>query len=121
MLRRSKGAEFIPEAQLTFPATRAILFLGTPHRGSSYASWGEIARRIASTVLIDTSTSLLSALQVDSSELELIREEFSKMLRDPRLRIYSFQEAKGLAGIKGANRKVSLILLSCIVEDLLTT
>lgn len=82
------------------------LSLGTPHRGSDYASWGEIARTIASALLMDTNTSLIRGLEVDSSELDLAREEFAKILRNSRLKIYSFQEGKALTGIKRINRKV---------------
>ncbi|KAH6712777.1 hypothetical protein BKA61DRAFT_483921, partial [Leptodontidium sp. MPI-SDFR-AT-0119] len=62
-----------------YKSTRAIFFLGTPHRGSGKASIGEIARRIASASGLDTSDQNLRALKVNSIELEMIHESFVRL------------------------------------------
>lgn len=44
-------------------STVAIVFMGTPHRGSEdMAAWGEKGRKIASALLMDSNSSLLDAL-----------------------------------------------------------
>ena len=84
-----------------------MIFLGTPHRGANAADWGNIARRVAAAVGFDTNDKLLRSLQVDSSELDLLREEFSKMLRSDAFKIHSFQEGKHLTNVPGLHGKVS--------------
>ncbi|KAL3962842.1 hypothetical protein ACCO45_004365 [Purpureocillium lilacinum] len=63
--------------------TRLIVFLGTPHRGSAVAGWGEIAANLARLALQDSNKRLLETLE-----------------------IHSFQEAQGVSGMKGLDNKV---------------
>lgn len=82
-------------------STAAIIFLGTPHRGSpGLANLGEIVRRTASTLLlVDSNATILRTLGCDSPELELCRESFSAQWREYQFRVKTFQEALGLGGI----------------------
>lgn len=95
-----------------FTSTRAVLFLGTPHRGSSMAETGELLRRLVSASGLSTSDRNLRALNINSSELEIIHEGFMKLyMRSPRpFEVSTFQEARGLAGTSylGLGEKVSI-------------
>ncbi len=84
-----------------FTSTEAILFLGTPHRGSNKAGIAEVVRKIVSVSGFDTTDRNIRALQVNSSELEIIHELFMKLydLKDRHFKVLTFQEAKGVAGI----------------------
>lgn len=76
-LRRAYKAEsYEPESQAIYQATRAVLFLGTPHSGSQFADWGSIARNVVSAVRFDASDSVLRDLQVDASILDSLRDDF---------------------------------------------
>ncbi|RYP57635.1 hypothetical protein DL769_009356 [Monosporascus sp. CRB-8-3] len=44
--------------------TKFIVFLGTPHRGSSFAGWGGIASNLASVALQDSNKRILKTLKV---------------------------------------------------------
>ncbi len=83
-----------------FVSTVAILFLGTPHRGSDKAGIGEVVRRIASASGFDTTDHHLRALQINSPELERIHELFMKLYdeRERHFKVLTFQEAKGITG-----------------------
>ncbi|PVH68096.1 hypothetical protein DL98DRAFT_662333 [Cadophora sp. DSE1049] len=83
-----------------------VMFFGTPHRGSDIASWGRIASNIANAALQDTNGSLLTDLQVDSQILDLIHDDFLKVLHKKNIKIHSFQEGRGLIGVKGFSGKV---------------
>jgi ankyrin repeat domain-containing protein 50 len=92
-------------------STKAVLFLGTPHRGSSKAETGEMLRRIASASGFSTSDKNLRALNIDSSELEGIHERFLKLRKQNQwhFETRTFQEAKGMTGLGflGLGEKVS--------------
>lgn len=94
-----------------YTSTSAVLFLGTPHRGSNKAESGETLRKIASASGFNTSDKNIRALQIDSSELEGIHERFMKLnQRNPwPFEVRTFQEAKGMTGIGflGLGEKVS--------------
>ncbi|OAL42678.1 hypothetical protein IQ07DRAFT_686211 [Pyrenochaeta sp. DS3sAY3a] len=45
--------------------TKLIIFLGTPHRGSAYAGWGQIASNLARLALQDSNKKLLETLEVN--------------------------------------------------------
>lgn len=94
--------------------THAVLFLGTPHRGSpGMASLGEVVRKVAGNILrVDSNASILRALGVDSPELELCRESFITQWRVYNFTVKTFQEATGVSGLNvgPANEKVSVLL-----------
>ena len=86
--------------------TRLIVFLGTPHRGSAYAGWGEIASNLARLALQDSNKKIIETLEVNSEVLDNIHEEFKSIVHECGTRIHSFQEARGISGMKGLHEKV---------------
>ncbi|KFY67480.1 hypothetical protein V496_01551 [Pseudogymnoascus sp. VKM F-4515 (FW-2607)] len=86
--------------------TRLIVFLGTPHRGSTYAGWGEIASNLASLALQDSNKRLVQTLEVNGEVLDNIHEEFKTILSKCAIKVHSFQESKGISGMKGLDGKV---------------
>ncbi|KAL2672302.1 hypothetical protein Neosp_013005 [[Neocosmospora] mangrovei] len=86
--------------------TKFVIFLGTPHRGSQYAGWGMIASNLASCALQDTNKRIIQTLEVNSEVLDNIHEEFVKIVLETGLKIHSFQEGRGLSGVKGFSGKV---------------
>ena len=97
-----------------YSSTHAIIFFGTPHRGSDLASWGLLLSTIAEAVQIDTNDTILRDLDPasGSSKLEEMRLDFDDILRDGHrsreLRVYSFQEEEGMTSIKPFGGKVRL-------------
>lgn len=94
-------------------STTAILFLGTPHRGSQMAELGITLKRIATVAGFDTSDKNLRALRMDSAELEVSHEGFMPLYEQHRFAIRTFQEAQGMTGVGlfKFNEKVSRELL----------
>ncbi|KAJ9634903.1 hypothetical protein H2199_008767 [Coniosporium tulheliwenetii] len=86
--------------------TRLIVFLGTPHRGSAYAGWGEIASNLARLALHDSHKKIVETLEVNSEVLDIIHEEFKSIVHASGTKIHSFQEARGISGMKGLHEKV---------------
>jgi ankyrin repeat domain-containing protein 50 len=88
-----------------YTSTEAILFLGTPHRGSGKAEIAEVVRKIVSVSGFDTTDQNIKALQVNSTELDLIQELFMKLYdrKDRHFKVLTFQEAKGVVGISYLN------------------
>ncbi|OKL55592.1 hypothetical protein UA08_09132 [Talaromyces atroroseus] len=82
-------------------STSAVVFLGTPHRGSSKAAdIGQAFRQAASTLLrVDSNAAILRALGADSPELELGRESFIVLWRKYKFSVKTFQESKPMAGV----------------------
>ncbi|KAI9772504.1 MAG: hypothetical protein M1840_000709 [Geoglossum simile] len=79
--------------------TRAIAFLGTPHRGSELANWATIAGNMIN-VLKRTNIHILKTLKPESEVLEIITQEFHRMLK-------SREEGKG-----------TTINITCYAEEL---
>ncbi|TEY24921.1 hypothetical protein BOTCAL_1346g00010 [Botryotinia calthae] len=86
--------------------TRLIVFLGTPHRGSTYAEWSKIASNLTRLALQDTNQKTLKILEVNSEVLDNIHEEFKTIVLQNDIKIHSFQEARAISGIKGLNDKI---------------
>ncbi|MCJ1403576.1 hypothetical protein MMC11_006799, partial [Xylographa trunciseda] len=109
VLRRA-AADTDPSLLDIYTSTKAVAFLGTPHRGSSKAGIAEVVRKIVSASGFDTTDQNIRALQVNSSELELIHELFMKLYdqQDRHFKVFTFQEAKGVIGISylGLNERV---------------
>ncbi|KAK0644212.1 hypothetical protein B0T16DRAFT_495083 [Cercophora newfieldiana] len=73
--------------------TAAVVFLGTPHRGSSAAGVGEIARKAASMILMmETSPAILQSLSLKNSDLERCQEVFSSLWHKYNFQVKTFQE-----------------------------
>ena len=106
-LRRSWRADaYEADLKAVYTSTKAIIFMGTPHRGSDYAPWGIIARNVAVAAGFDANDRLLEDLRADSTMLDLLRDEFGKMLKEEQFRVYTFMEGKGLKGVQGLTGKV---------------
>ena len=95
-----------------YDSTHAVIFFGTPHRGTDLASWGFLLSNIAEAVQLDTNNAVLRDLDPTSgsSKLEEMRLDFDDILRDDHrfreLRIHSFQEEEGMTGLKMFGNKV---------------
>ncbi|KAL9047685.1 MAG: hypothetical protein Q9162_007966 [Coniocarpon cinnabarinum] len=87
--------------------TKLIVFLGTPHRGSQYADWGQIASKLARLTLQDPNEKLLQGLEVNSEVLDNIDEQFMSIAVSANIGIHSFQEARGVTGVRGLSGRVS--------------
>src|SRR3569833_969167 len=62
--------------------TRGIIFLGTPHNGSSSAKYGEILAGIARALERGSDTKLEHALRDDSPELMKLASNFSDIYEE---------------------------------------
>ena len=92
-------------------AITAVLFLGTPHQGSSSATYGKVLGQTLNTLVIGSQasrftgpvrTELLRSLRTYDRELLNIAQDFSKHTADIKIR--SFIEGKSM---KGMNHRVS--------------
>ena len=86
--------------------TFAVLFLGTPHRGSGTVKLGSIASRAAKLISLDTDDRTVESLSHDNELLDNIHAEFIKMIHTGDFQIHSFQEGRALSGTKPLNSKV---------------
>ena len=80
-------------------STKAVLFFGTPHRGSSFADLGETMRRIASALGFDTAKQNIRTLEIDSGMLEECQKRFQQLTLRRNIKIHTFHEARGMTGI----------------------
>ena len=99
LCRAAREAE--PSFSDIYISTEAIIFLGTPHRGSDKARIAEVVRKIVSVSGFDTADNNLRALQVNSTELEMIHEHFMNLYeqKDRHFKVLTFQEARGVTAI----------------------
>ena len=74
------------------PATHGIVFLGTPHRGSSVATLGKIAQEITKILWKSPNMSVLRDLEVNSQTLDRVSRGFNQILVDFPIEIHSFRE-----------------------------
>ncbi|KAH8707471.1 hypothetical protein GQ44DRAFT_582129, partial [Phaeosphaeriaceae sp. PMI808] len=81
-------------------STSAVIFLGTPHRGSpDLAALGEWARSVVSALRMETTSSILDALGLKTADLERAQEEFSGLWQKYDFRVKTFREGYGLTGV----------------------
>lgn len=99
----------IRRSEIIRERTKLIIFLGTPHRGSAYAGWGQIASNLARLALQDSNKKILETLEVNNEVLDNIHEEFKTIVFDSAMKIHSFQEARGITGMKGVSEKVCVL------------
>ena len=66
--------------------------MGTPHRGSAAAGIGEIARKAASVLLMDTNSRILDSLALKNSDLKRCQEVFSSLWLKHNFSVKTFQE-----------------------------
>lgn len=78
----------------------AVIFLGTPHRGSrGLATLGDRARSIVNALRMRTNPSILDALRLKTNDLERAQESFSAAWNQYDFRVKTFQEGLGLTGL----------------------
>lgn len=81
-------------------STSAVIFLGTPHRGSGeLATLGDRARSMISAFRIKTNPAILDALRLKTKDLERAQEAFSTVWSQFDFRVKTFQEGLGLTGL----------------------
>jgi hypothetical protein len=89
-----------PELKNIVESTAAVLFLGTPHRGSpDLAAVGEWARHVVSALRMETTPVILDALGLKTTDLERAQESFSGLWHQYDFRVKTFQEGLGLTGL----------------------
>lgn len=94
--------------------TAAVVFMGTPHRGSKeWALTGETARRVASALLLNNDPSLLNNLGLKNGELFRSGDKFTQIWEKLDFAVKTYQEGKPLfrIGLSHFGQKVSLIQL----------
>ena len=95
-----------------YTSARAVIFFGTPHRGSDSASWGLMATALAKAAQMDVNDAILRDLDPasGSSKLLELRRDFHDVLQDSRcrspLQLYTFQEELGMTSLKALGGKV---------------
>jgi hypothetical protein len=81
------------------PATYGIIFLGTPHRGSSIASLGKMAQETTKLLWKRPNVGVLRDLESSSQTLDRIGRGFSQILVETPIEIQSFREELPTKGI----------------------
>ena len=98
----------MPGQNIIYESTVAIIFLGTPHRGSALAGLGETVTRAAKLVLRESNSNLIGSLDFNSEILSNIQEEFRKMIIEKDIQLHSFRESRGLYVVRGLSSKVTM-------------
>jgi hypothetical protein len=101
-----------PHLSDIFTATRGIIFLGTPHRGSGVASLTKVVAAIARLALRSTNDNLIGDIERDAPVLDRIRDGFSRLLDKRTLTVWSFTEELASAGFGKVNVLYLLTLAS---------
>ena len=88
----------------------AVIFFGTPHRGSGDASMGRIIAGIATFLQFDVNKSNLRDLDSGSGSttLSTLMDDFNSLLTQKSIEVYTFQESAGKSGFGQFNGKVIL-------------
>jgi hypothetical protein len=92
-------AKFQPHLANIHLATYAVIFFGTPHRGSATASLGVIAATACKAMLQSTNLNLLRSLETSSETLARVSAPFAKLLADREIRVHSFVEELKTKGV----------------------
>ena len=98
MLLLSNDSDREDDKQLC-DSTEAVLFFGTPHRGSPLADLGGTMRRTASAVGFDAAKQNIGALAIDSDRLEECHSRFQQLQSRQNIEIHTFLETHGVTGI----------------------
>lgn len=108
-----------PRMQEVANSCRAIFFFGTPHSGADAAEWGIVLSNIVGTIPLGPSTykEILRGLSPDSEKLDNLTRDFNDILNadipiQQKIKIFSFQEGKGMTGVARFDGKVSMRLRS---------
>ncbi|KAK3898253.1 hypothetical protein C8A05DRAFT_47370 [Staphylotrichum tortipilum] len=82
----------VQQFEAILQSTAGVVFLGTPYRGSPSASIGEIERKAAGALLIDTNSRILDSISLKNSDLERCQEVFSSLWIRHNFSVKTFQE-----------------------------
>ncbi|KIW35858.1 uncharacterized protein PV06_11820 [Exophiala oligosperma] len=83
-----------------FYLAHGVMFLGTPHRGSSIAELATTAQRAPKALWKHPNLAILEALQVDSKVLERVHKGFSETVYErPEIGLQSFHEEYRTKGV----------------------
>ncbi|KAM0209156.1 hypothetical protein ACHAQD_011321 [Fusarium lateritium] len=114
MLSRSSSSTE-SQYQNIVESTAAVIFLGTPHRGSvDVAAIGELLRSLVSGLGITTTPVILDSLGMKNTDLERAQEDFSRLWQRYDFKVKTFQEGLSLAKL---GRKVVPEYSSLIGND----
>lgn len=97
--------------------TRGIMFLGTPHSGSAFATWAKLLAKSIG-LIKETNTEILDVLKTESEVLARIQTDFHTMLRahvngvDEPIAIICFYEELPLPGIGEVMTALSTSVMS---------
>ncbi|KAI4115486.1 MAG: hypothetical protein LQ345_003915, partial [Seirophora villosa] len=89
------------------PATYGVIFLGTPHRGSTSASMGKMALHVSEVFTLRPNLKLLQGLEKHSEILDRLGDDFHQTILKHNLTIYSFREERETRRYKLFNIMVS--------------
>jgi hypothetical protein len=79
--------------------------------GGLYKNENTVSILIAQLALQDSNKKIIKTLEVNSEVLDNIHEEFKTIVHGSGIRIHSFQEARGISGMKGLDNKVGSSIL----------
>ncbi|KLO93123.1 Uncharacterized protein LW93_6116 [Fusarium fujikuroi] len=89
-----------PEQRGVIELTAAVIFLGTPHRGSpELSAIGEWARSLLCSLRFQTTSTILDTLGLKTTDLERAHEAFCRLWYQYDFQVKTFQESLGLTGI----------------------
>lgn len=81
------------------PATKGVMFLGTPHHGTKIATLGKIAFELSKVLLKRPNLQVLRGLEANSETLERIARSFGQVLSSGQIKVHSFREELDTAGV----------------------
>lgn len=91
-----KHNERHPTLAAIFMHTAGVIFMGTPHRGSSKEPYGDVIAKIAKLALQQPNKQLLQTLRQDSHILEGQRNDFTTISRDMEIVCVREEKATGI-------------------------
>lgn len=103
-----------PHLASVFSATRGIIFLGTPHRGSGKSSLAKVVASVARLAFQNTNSKLIRDLEGDGQTLDRIKDSFSRILDGRTLMVWSFVEELPVVGVGmvcTSNAAISYLIL----------
>lgn len=108
---RTKFPETDRDLRAVVDSTFAIIFFGTPHRGSDYADFGRRVAQVVSVLAMRPyNDKIVSSLASNTEILTNLRKDFVNtvdyMIQCNQFESSTFQESKGFSGVKGLTGKV---------------
>lgn len=117
----SRTSKLVEHLHSIFVSTYAVLFLGTPHNGSSKANLASIGRRMIDALVPskvwDTEGQLLDALREGSETLQNITDMFAPLMKNFRIYFFWEQEKTDFGVTKDyvCYKSAKLILLTVLI------